>query len=61
MKLTFGQLRTLADVLEQLSKISRETGIDFIGALGLELQYAGNSIRVAYENEQYIIDEIPGC
>lgn len=61
MKLTFGQLRTLADVLEQLSKISKETGVDFIGALGLELQYAGNSIRVAYENEQYIIDEIPGC
>ncbi len=61
MKLTAEHLRTIAEVLDLLTKTSQDTKIDFIGPMGMEITYAGNTLRLGYENDQYIIDEYPGC
>lgn len=56
LKITPDQLAVLADVLKQLGEITRQTGITFDAYGSLEIEYAGNVIKVRHSEDGYYID-----
>lgn len=56
LRLTAEQLAVLAEVLKQLTEITRQTGIEFDGLGMWQIEYAGNHIRVCSGDDGYYVD-----
>jgi hypothetical protein len=60
LKLDVTQLRQLATALEQLSEITRKTGVSFTSYGGLSAEIGDSNLRIYHDGEHYIVDDRNG-
>jgi hypothetical protein len=60
LKLDIQQLRQLATALEELSRITKETGVTFTSYGQLQAEIGDSSLRIYHDGENYIVDDRNG-
>lgn len=60
LRLDAEQLRQLATALEQLTKITEETGIRFTSYAEMSAEVGDNNIRIGYDGQRYVVDDRTG-
>lgn len=51
------QLRQLAMALEQLSEITRKTGVSFTSYGGLSAEIGDSNLRIYHDGDGYVVDD----
>lgn len=60
LKLDADQLRQLATALEDLARITQETGVSFTSYGQLQAEIGDSSVALTYDGERYVIDDRNG-
>lgn len=60
LKLTTAQLHTIATVLEELTKITTEYGVDFAPRGPITIGIGDNTLSVSRDSDAYVIDDRNG-
>lgn len=61
LKLNTAQLRALATALDELTRITKETGVDFSSCGQLQAEIDSYSLQVGRNNDnEYMIDDVNG-